>query len=722
MASAKVLDAIQSTSLGLVNDLGTGKTLARFSLSYGEARIVQGSDSLWVAVDIGGRGGCAVRAGYLLGNPILAVKQRGEGVYELSYPAGKVKVEVSEVASCLRVRTWIAPTDNLILPFVPRDFFVLDANGNPAGTEVAIHTSMAGIANPMIYLSLTKPRTGTFFYFQNFTPLNDYFEKTETVPEGSVGGEWPEFGYLMPTSCDKGIPAGQETLVSDALVAFDPQIPEKPKEIAEMFVDFLAQIYTMLEKPPTERHDWLKLARASLADLERAPTASVTYWGCKYLRPYNDAEYPDCMVEANVLHGLRDFEIWCGEEILLYKELNRGIGRFYDKKLKTFRRYLPNVGDDKNPDQVDSWYMYHPLMSLVRLAKDGNKKARKLLFDSLDTAIGFARKFKYRWPVMFDVKTGDVIKQQRREGEEGQTDVAGLYAYLMMDVYNLTRDEQYLEEAKRAVEAISEKCFDIAYQLNTTAWGVPACVRLWHETHDRGYLDQARVFFAAFLRHTIFWESKIKLAKEYSTFLAVLCLDDTRYMAQFECHESYEAFCEALTLGGGDLPESMRLLLTDYCKHALNRAWYYYPRFLPKDGLAKEIRNGKIDPKLHFPLEDLYPAGEAAGQVGQEIYGTGAAFAFLTNAFHHFGEAPFLLFCEYPIRRLLIEGNTARFEITGSSTRTCRLELLSNGSRKATATLEIDGEPRPIETGCPIEVPGYTKVVLSWRGGREKNE
>src|SRR3546814_10319538 len=56
---------------------------------------------------------------------------------------------------------------------------------------------------------------------------------------------------------------------------------------------------------------------------------------------------------------------------------------------------------------------------------------------------------------------------------------------------------------------------------------------------------------------------------------------------------------------------------------------------LPAEILAKEdVRNGHIDRTLSFPLEDLDVDGQPGGQVGQEIYGAGAAFVFATRSFH----------------------------------------------------------------------------------------
>src|SRR3546814_20838901 len=78
------------------------------------------------------------------------------------------------------------------------------------------------------------------------------------------------------------------------------------------------------------------------------------------------------------------------------------MGRFYDPKLKTLRRYLPNVGDDKNADAVDSWYLYHPLLNLGKLALAGNARAKRLFLKSIDYGIRAAHHFDYKWPVQYD--------------------------------------------------------------------------------------------------------------------------------------------------------------------------------------------------------------------------------------------------------------------------------------------------------------------------------
>src|SRR3546814_19910307 len=90
------------------------------------------------------------------------------------------------------------------------------------------------------------------------------------------------------------------------------------------------------------------------------------------------------MVQMSIVAALHDWGVWQGEAHPLEAELLAGMGRFYDPKLKTLRRYLPNVGDDKNADAVDSWYLYHPLLNLGKLAPAGNARAKRLFLKSID--------------------------------------------------------------------------------------------------------------------------------------------------------------------------------------------------------------------------------------------------------------------------------------------------------------------------------------------------
>jgi hypothetical protein len=462
-------------------------------------------------------------------------------------------------------------------------------------------------------------------------------------------------------------------------------------------------------------------AERTLHDLQTAPEAMIRHYGNTYVHPYTDAEYPDIMVQMVTISTLHDYAAWRQAPIAFETELARGLGRFHDRKLGTMRRYLPNVGKDKDANAVDSWYLYHPLLNLGRLALDGDKRARRLFEASLDYAIHAAHHFRYAWPIQFKVDSLEVIVEARNDDGLGQTDVGGLYAYVMLQAFDLTDDRRYLDEARAAIAAAREMRFELNYQANLTAWGAAACMRLWRITDDRYFLDQSYVYLASFFHNTAVWESEIGHARHFRNFLGATCLHDAPYMAIYECFDSFAAFECYLKDGGPDLDSSARMIVSEYCKYALDRAWFYYPDALPSEILATEIRNGHIDRNLSFPLEDLYVGGDPAGQVGQEIYGAGAAFVFASRAFHTVSDAPFRLFCDHFL--LTSERTSPRslsFELHGGDACQAGLSLIRLPRHQLPAfsvSTAAGDRIRPHRSGddrIDYRIPASGRIMLSW--------
>jgi hypothetical protein len=491
----------------------------------------------------------------------------------------------------------------------------------------------------------------------------------------------------------------------------------------------LAMVYSRIDRPETQYHDWLDKAKATLRDLNRSSKVTLSHYSHRYVRPYTNAEYPDSMVQLTVLTPISEYASWSDappEAVAFSEELSEGLSRFYDKDLKTMRRYLPNVGEDKDKDEVDSWYLYHPLINLGRLAKAGNTKARKLFFDSLEYGIATAHHFQYQWPIQYNVTTREVVKAERKDGEPGQSDVGGIYAYLMLQAWDLSEDSHYLDEARNALRAASDMEFSMLYQTNLTAWGANASLRLWRITQDEAFRDQSFVFIANYCHNCVLWESQIKAAEHHPVFMGATCLHDGPYLAIYECFESFMAFEEFLALGQDDLPDSVQLLLAEYYKYTLHRAWYFYPSELPEDILAKEIRNGEIDRSLAFPLEDLYASGQAPGSVGQEVYGCGAAFTFVTRAYHQPQGASFLIFAEYPTKTWeQPESSKLIFRTRGVKGYDCKIRIIPVG-RAVLPTIylyETDSTTEPnrllrgrvTEEGhCEFIVSADNSFLLTW--------
>jgi hypothetical protein len=324
-----------------------------------------------------------------------------------------------------------------------------------------------------------------------------------------------------------------------------------------------------------------------------------------------------------------------------------------------------------------------------------------------------AHHFAYRWPIQYKIDNFEIITAVAAD-DRGQTDVGGMYAWVMLQAFQLSGQQRFLDEARAAIDAAEGMRFDLNYQANLTAWGAAACMKLWRICGEDRYLEQSYVYLASFFHNCQLWESEIANARHYSNFLAATCLQDAPYMAIYECFDSFAAFEHYLDLGGPDLVTAAKLLVSEYCRFALSRAWYYYPDALPSGALAQDdIRNGHIDPALNFPLEDLYPDGQPAGQVGQEIYGAGAAMVFGTRASHKIEGAPFIIHCDHFLRAASTDqANTVTFALDGPAGMRAKLSLLPlPGTEKRKREVTLQG---PKGTIRPLKKPESKDIQVQY--------
>lgn len=697
-----------------------------------------GKHDLWIVFDTPDAQPVALRAihdgvGRLR---VHRVEKHGAGLLvEASTETGAFRVVIESGTAgrqtTLQSRTSFIPRRDLLRVVQPRDLIALETQDATPQTAGRLYHKQHGMRTGALLAACSGRRGASLFYLQNFTALAPYFRDTATTPKDAVGGNWPEIGFALPASEERPLLAGDEYVLSDANLVLDPRAPRDEGDAARAYLDGMAQVVRMLQPPERTYRDWPKRALATVYDLSLSPECTMRARDRRYLAPYVNVanKPPESMVQLTLLINLLEFERWLGRTFALTAELEATVASFFDEDLGTMVRWLPGERFAEREDEhqthraMDSWYLYHILFNLARLATLGRANARVLLERSLPYAIRVARRFGYRWPVFFDLASLDVIQAEASRGAGGENDVSGLYALVMLHAYELFGKRDYLDEAKAAAVAMEGFGFGLSYQTNTTGFAAEATFRLWKLTGDRRYYDLTLVALADIFGNTALWEPRYGNAAHYSTYFGLYPLPAAPYIAAYEEAEALAKFHSLLAMAGDDLPKSVTLLSAEYAKWLLSRGWGYYPGELPEAAIAPKARNGVVRRQLSIPLEDLQDGMLPSGQVGQEVYGAGLALVCATRHFVRVPGAEFLLFCEYPLQSI----GARRYRVVGDPALSCTVRLVPSGAdaRVADDAIAVRGSKRhavarSVEGHLRLEVRGGDELILKPAGRRKR--
>jgi hypothetical protein len=204
------------------------------------------------------------------------------------------------------------------------------------------------------------------------------------------------------------------------------------------------------------------------------------------------------------------------------------------------------------------------------------------------------------------------------------------------------------------------------------------------------------------------WSCEYGFAECYRTFFGMFPLRDAPYIAPYEELETHAKFHDYIALGGDDLRPSLRFLIAESQRHSLDRCWYYYPDVLPAGAVAERSQNGRIEPHLAIPLEDLRDGNEQSGQVGQEIYGGGLAFVLATR---HYIKVPALgahVYCDYSPYDVAVADDAVTFRVDGDARRSCELRVIPpNGDVRLAVRCFTEGAGRGSECEGRVSPEGH---------------
>jgi hypothetical protein len=687
-------------------------------------------DSCWLVVSWSKASRTAFRLVYSPNDPINVkevFEKNGHVTFRVSSLMGEYESILqlpAEDNPVLRLTTTLKTAAPVLFPYWPRDIVPLDEDGE-------IYVKQVGTRSGQLFFRQGK--SGSIFYLQNLTALADYNQQTETSAAETVGGEWPEIGFaLPPTVKNKPLETGKSYILNDAFIAFVEEVPKDEPAIVRQFLDHLAAIYLVMPKPDTNYQPWPEILDKGLFDLQDSPGCWSQVDGNHYFNAYvcDYATPPEIMVQLAILLPLLDYVDWNDSQLDVMKKIKKGLPAFYEEKYGTIMRWHPKAADSlqgdeeqKQPLVMDAWYLHHPLLNLSRLALKGDEMARTLFLDSLEFSIKVAHHFKYEWPVFYKIDTLEVVKAETQPGMGGEKDVPGLYAHVMLQAWELTKEKRYLDEAETAAKKLRGLGFSLLYQANNTAFAAGALLRLSKITGNKEYKELSYLCLANIFKNVRLWDCNYGYGKSFPSFFTLFPLSDAPYSAVYEEQEVFCAFHDYLRHAQDqEILPSARLLIAEYVRFLVDRAVYYYPPMLPKEMLKEKAKTGEVDPNLWIALEDLHDGWEQSGEVGQEVYGAGNAFGILPRHYMQVEGQPFMIYTDYPTYGFSPKKKQpAKFKLAGDARLSCRLLLVKIGDDKLPdLNVTVNGKKEVLKgktiKGGHLEykLPGDSEIRIAW--------
>src|SRR6266851_6095154 len=350
---------------------------------------------------------------------------------------------------------------------------------------------------------------------------------------------------------------------------------------------------------------WKEFAAATVGDLQEKGSTRVEVNGHAGLRAYvkdssqiwqQPADNFELMSVADVLwpsllylrlHPSPSFETECNE-------LLAALPSFYHEDTQS----ISNDFVRKPNERTDSWYPFeNGLVKYPAIGSlAGSKEVTNHFLETFHTARKMARQYDYLFPIYYQVSTF------LAEGAGTNYAIGGLYAWASILAHRLTAEEQYREEARRAIQVLytvpSDRLFHEPQEL---AYGALAAAEL-------GMRDQANYLLYQQLR-MFYWYSDPSQKSH-----------DVRGMVQAAASILYPAFkenVESILPWTGILKRGLVFEgLLRFMDQQRRNNFYFF----------QDCTGNRQHTSMAFiPFENLgtLELGGQTGNVGKEIYGAG---------------------------------------------------------------------------------------------------
>jgi hypothetical protein len=277
------------------------------------------------------------------------------------------------------------------------------------------------------------------------------------------------------------------------------------------------------------------------------------------------------------------------------ERLLESVPRFYDPRTNTI------ANDISHPDangRADSWYPFeNGLIKFPMIGSlAGSKEISADFLSAFDSARELAQEYDYLFPIYYRVAT------RGAEGAGTNYAIGGLYAWGAILAHYMTANEKFLDEARRAIDALCHVPGD----------------RLFHEPQELGFAALAAAELGMQDSTTYLLSQQLRMFYWYSD--PTQTSHDIRGMVQAAASILYPAF-----------KENVEAILpwTGIFKRGI--VWEGLLRFMDQQrrnnfyffqSCTDRIRT---DPAAFIPFENLgtLELGGQTGSIGKEIYGSG---------------------------------------------------------------------------------------------------
>jgi hypothetical protein len=412
-------------------------------------------------------------------------------------------------------------------------------------------------------------------------------------------------GLLADQATGDVLPAGEVTFTWWLLQRPLTRLITEQEAVTHWMEALLPLFEERLAWPPCAT-SWTEFAAGTVRDLQNKDAAQAEAGGHRGLRAYvkessqiwkQSGDNFELMTVADVLwpsllylrlHPSPAFESECND-------LLSDLPGFYNPETRSISN---DFNRPKKDERADSWYPFeNGLIKYPAIGSlAGSKEVSGHFLEAFATAQKMAQLYNYLFPIYYQVGT------LRAEGAGTNYAVGGLYAWAAILAHRLTKQDSYLEEARRAIRVLYTVPADrLFHEPQELAYGALAAAELGMHAEAKYLLyEQLRMFY---------WFSDPSQNSH-----------EIRGMVQAAASILYPAFkenVEAILPWTGIMKRGIVFdgLLRFMDQQRRNNFYFF-------ENCSKP---GEKTPLASIPFENLgtLELGGQTGNVGKEIYGAG---------------------------------------------------------------------------------------------------